>query len=1028
MTKIICLMLVCSLHVAVAETFDITLNVPSRGNVALRLERHDAFAPGSRIQVMTPRGVVLVDPASVRVYRGSLPNEPKSIVVLAVSRSGVVGTIDAVTERFDVHRDARDVSATSVNVSKTSVNVSKTSVTVNNAQPRPCAVVEEKLPDELLRIMHEKPSERVQDAETLEMQIAVEADNQFFRENESNRDKALAYIAQVVGATSAIYERDFNVRITTSNVRLWEDPSDPYQESGSSGELLEAFVAHYEATMSNVQRDMAVYMTMRGGLGGVAKSIGGICESGSSYCFGDLNGDLAKAPNEYSWDQVLFAHEIGHVCGAIHTQNCFWPGGPIDSCVNSEGGTCVRGDQTRPIIGTIMSYCHLRQFEGGGIVAEFHPRHKQVVRSYLERATCVGARSGTKNSVLRGRLINYTTQTGIAGAELRIRVFKNDLFIGTVSPGPDSIKTTGADGSFEFTGLSDGVYTVVLPDEWAITPITINAAEQGVNIIVSENIVQYDINVVSGRPVSLELNTGGDATDITITLVSQNLEALVEVVPVPGIFAALGVPYVQTVPIGSYTIVPHAVGRRFTPLYIDVDVTASGPPAEVSFVSSSTAPDTTAPIIAISTINNEGVYALAVGDEVEIMHYLDSTGTKRPTGTNGVVVFENLHASAYYLTDCFIDTADWVPSASSRQFAFAGNGYPVIFEKRERQFPLIARPYQLVVTTEKYESVAGAERIIGPDAFASGDPVPRTLPFDISFGPERSSKVFVYPSGDLVFGQNPVGTYETPVMSYTNADFIISVMSPSFFAPYTIDSTDLDNTGVWFKITGEAPNRVVSVEWRKLAVCDGFGSACKGVGTVTFQVHIEEHSGIIRMVYGVADPADQSVPVYVGLRGRDKLDVRALASEISAWSTPETTSNASDVLGFLLHNENHPVEGLTYTWLNAAVSVDEDASAQASSRHSSSRADAIRISPSPASDALTVKGLPEGARLRLVDMLGRGVLTPSALKATANASNTSRHLVSTTAYFDVSALASGHYLLLVETDGATIAKTVMVNH
>jgi|GEM_PF-5736062 len=53
MIKLIVLMLACSVHIALADTLEVTLTIPSRGDVALKLERRDAFAPGSRIQVMT---------------------------------------------------------------------------------------------------------------------------------------------------------------------------------------------------------------------------------------------------------------------------------------------------------------------------------------------------------------------------------------------------------------------------------------------------------------------------------------------------------------------------------------------------------------------------------------------------------------------------------------------------------------------------------------------------------------------------------------------------------------------------------------------------------------------------------------------------------------------------------------------------------------------------------------------------------------------------------------------------------------
>lgn len=968
------------------ETLDITLTLPTRGDVALHLERRDVFAPGSRIQIMTPSGPVSVDPSVVRVFRGSLPNEPKSFVVLAVSNSGIVGSVQAGEERFDVQRGP--------------LATSPLLVARNEATPKECAVADEKVPEKLMRIMQEKPVESMQDAETLEIQLAIEADYQFFQRHQSDRVKALAYIAQIVGVTSAIYERDFNVRLTTSNVRLWEDANDPYPDDLNVFSLLSVFTTHYDEEMTDVPRDVAMFFTMRGGSGGVAKSIGGVCEEGLSYCAADFAGDLSKAPAAYSWDQVLLAHELGHVCGAVHTQNCFWPGGPLDSCVRSEGGTCVRDNQTSAIKGTIMSYCHQRRNDGGGIVAEFHPRHKHTVRAYIERATCVGARPAQTNNVLRGRLINATTNAGIAGAELRIRGYGDNIFKAPPALGADTIRVTAVDGVFEFSGLSDGIYTIVLPTDWAISPITINAAEQGVSVLVTDAIVQRDISVVRGRPVTMKVQTNGDATDISFVIVSETIEALSETLTVPGFAAALGVPFTRSIPVGSYTVVPMAIGRRFTPPRIDLVVTDEAPVPEQLFVSTSTAPDTTSAMVAISTMNMNGKLTLAEGDEIEMRDIGAAQPTSETTGNNGVAVFEDMTTDSYFIVKCEIDTTRWTPSRANTTYLGGGEPRPAVFEKRPRTFPLVAQPYQLAVLDAPYVQLEGAERIIPPEALASNAPITRYLTFPVKFGTTYASKLFVYPSGDLVFGNSRIGSFGPPLATYEPATFIVSTFSTSLFP----DSAALAETGVWWKISGEAPNRTISVEWRKLKgqKCEANGM-CVPSGTFTFQVHVEEHSGIIRMAYGEIDPEDEVVPVSVGLRGADKLDARVLAATTAEfdWSVPETQTISSDYYNIYFRSTGAPEPGLVYRWFNAAVDVASD-----------DIGSSLHVTPTPASDELLVKGLPQGARVRLVDMMGRAVR--------------SVHEATQTLRLNVASLPAGRYSLLVDTDAGTTAQPVLI--
>lgn len=965
---------------------DITLALPGRGNVALHLERRDAFAPGSRIQIMTPSGALSVDPSSIRVFRGALPNEPKSFVVLAVSKSGIVGSVHAGAEMYDVQRGP--------------LASSPLLVARNEAPAKECGIANENIPAQLMRIMHEEPVEEVQDAETLEMHLAVEADYQFFQRNQSNREKALAYIAQIIAVTSAIYERDFNVRLTTSNVRLWEDSNDPYPDDKNVFGLLEDFTTHYDEEMTDVPRDVALFFTMRGGAGGVAQSIGGVCQEGLSYCASDFAGDLGKLPNAYSWDQVLLAHELGHVCGAVHTQNCFWPGGPLDSCVRSEGGTCVRDNQTKAITGTIMSYCHQRRNDGGGIVAEFHPRHKHTVRAYIERATCVGARPARTNNVLRGRLINVATNTGVAGAELRVRVYGDNIFAAPPPLGPDTIRVTGADGSFEFRGLSDGIYTIVLPLDWAVSPITINAAEQGISVLVTDTVVNRDINVVRGRPVTVKVQTNGDDTDLTFVIVSETLESLSETLSVPGFAAALGIPYTRSIPVGSYTVVPLAVGRRFTPPRLDLVITEDAQVPEQIFVSHSTTPDTTSTMVAISTINTAGKLTLAEGDEIEMRDLTAAQPKTEITGKNGVAVFEEMTTDSYFIVKCEIDTAEWTPSRSSTTYLGGGEPRPAVFEKRLRTFPLIARPYQLEALDAAYEPLVGAERIILPEALRSNTPNTRYLAYPVKFGGTYATKLFVYPWGDLVFGSAALGSYGPALASYEPADFIISPFSTPLFP----DSTALAETGVWWKVSGEAPNRIISVEWRKLKSqkCDVTG-ACVPSGTFNFQVHVEEHSGIIRMAYGTIDPESEIVPVNVGLRGADKLDARVLASTTADfdWTQPETQTVSGDYYNIYFRNTGAPEPGLVYRWFNAAVDVASD-----------DIENTLQVTPTPASDELIVKGLPQGARVRLIDMMGRMV------RSAQDATQTLR--------LNVASVPTGRYSLLIDTDAGTAVRPVLI--
>ncbi|MDZ4744923.1 MAG: M12 family metallo-peptidase [bacterium] len=995
MIKLIVLMLACSVHIALADTLEVTLTIPSRGDVALKLERRDAFAPGSRIQVMTTAGPVNINPSTVKVYRGTLPNEPMSIVVLAVSKSGMIGSISVGAESFNVRRGP---------LASSPLQTNAILVTRNEPTVQPCSVADEKISNTVMRFMHEKSTETVQGTDTLDLQVAVETDHEFYRRNESDRDKSLAYIAQVIGMTSAIYERDVNVRITTSNVRLWEDADDPYPDDATSYTLLSVFSNLYESTMSDVQRDIALLMTMRGGLGGVAISIGGVCEKGRAYCQGDLVGDLANAPNSFAWDQTLFAHEIGHLCGGVHTQSCLWPGGPLDSCIVSEYGNCVGAGQTRPVIGTIMSYCHQRRADGGGLKAEFHPRHKRIIRSVLEQASCVGGRVPLATNVLRGRFIDQSTKMGIPNTSLDITVFVGFSGVGLGAVGPISTSLTSADGSFEFTGLADGIYTVVLPSGWAIVPFTINYGANSADFLVTDDLVLQDIEVVRVRPVKFSV-TVVDSTIVDFVVVSQNLAYLSEVLTVEGDKFLEGKAFAQEWPHGSYTIVPHALGYEFTPVRMDVEIPATGAVPELKFVLEAASPENTSSIVAISAVDSGGRYSLAPGDDIELLNIGTQQKTSKPTTTNGVTVFSEQPFGGYFELTCTIDTNVWAPSERSTMSGSPQNNAPVVFEKRPRKTPLIARPYNLQVSNAPYAPLTGAERIIGPERIGTNGSVVRYLPFALTFGAVKSGRVQVFPSGDLVFGLTAFDRFSPPLESFSPADIVISTFSMPFFA----DSSALAETGVWWKVSGEAPNRVASVEWRKMETRICADNSCPGIGSFTFQVRMEEGTGRITMNYGTITPDTVSRKVNIGLRGADRLDVRVVKDVLNVnWNAPQLSTQLAGN-NLQVSKANAPANGLSYIWSTPPVtSVDDDLSGDDIDLNAPN----LFWITSSASEVIMIRGL-EGATISLVDIMGRTLRRSKAIPALLE--------------WDVTTCVVGRYTLVVEEpNGSTFTQPVII--
>lgn len=980
------LILVISAMGGDADRFDITIDVPGRGNVSLRLAPQKVFTHGSRIQCMTANGEVSVSPSFMRVYRGSLPNETGSIVVMMVTPQGVQGRISLGSEMYDVRR-AASASAPVI-------------VTQRKAGQLTCSTSEDNIPANIMQLMHEKPAENPQDAETLELQLAIEADYNLFKRFNFDRAKALAYISLAIATVSEIYERELNVRVVVSNMRLWEAAADPYSDSENAMTLWREFASVYEQTMGHVQRDAAVFLTMRSNFGGTASNIGGICEPGANYCVCDIVGDLPRHPSEGSWafDEIIISHELGHVCGGLHTHNCFWPGGPLDSCVQSEVGSCVRDDQTRWIFGTLMSYCD--KSDGGGIALQFHDRQKPMIRAYLERASCVGARPAVSNAVLKGRLINKRTNQGIAGAILNIHTFHEyPGFLGAVPPNSDTTAITSADGSYVFRGLTDGVYTVVFPSDLAPYPFTTTGAEQGVGIAINEDTVRQDFGAVPGRPLSITYETDSDSAEMDVFLISDSLELLTAVFSIPEHLNFYSRPFIRTVPFGSYTIVPHSIGRSFSPLKIEVEITADKPLTEVVFGSKLTTPDETAPLVVVTTVTDQGVRRLLGNTMITVTNEKSSEEYSASTSAKGVAVFEDLDIANRYTVRQQVDTNNWVPIVAALYGRSTGDWYPPTLGIRRRRMPLVANPYELEVTQGQYTPLVGAERISSLTDLRLNRRLELPRTFQVAAG-TTPSRVFVYADGEVVFSHVEAPLSNPTILSGDEADFVVAPFSSFLIG----DSADPDQSGVWVLMEGEHPNSVLSVEWRNLKSwqCDGTG--CEAVGSFNFQVRIDERTGTVIMSYGLIDPILGWAPASIGLRGADYLDTRLIAFGVPVedWSNPGTTTDSPLEHNLRAERPDVPPNGLTYRWFNPATDVASDATTSS----------ALTIAPQPANDELAIRGLPQGSRLRLVDVLGRTVLS-------MNDAYTNTRL-------SVSSIPTGRYSLLVDSESGTSVHAVMV--
>ncbi|MBN9400867.1 MAG: hypothetical protein J0I17_11880 ['Candidatus Kapabacteria' thiocyanatum] len=945
---------------------EVVLPSQDGGETTVALKRHDILQPGMEIQGVSSKGIVrTLSSHDVVVYRGTLPGDDHSLISLVVTPGEVAGSIETTDTRTLIGRSTNGA-----------VSAREHRVVTMPAQPMrggPCHTgdrIDASLQNLLNRggMAEQGKHDKVQaDGDTLTIEVALEGDYLLY--NFFNRDlsRSSAYLLQLLSLTSQIYERDLAVRVVVTNVRIWETADDPYTDDVNVFSILDELVNHYESTMSDLPRDIVVFVTARGGQGGIARTIGGICGARDSYCAADIAGDIANIET-YSWDAALIPHEMGHVCGAVHTQSCFWPGGPLDSCITSESGPCVTSEMTRPRIGTIMSYCHQRRQDGGGMALEFHPRHRQVLRSYLQAASCIGNSPRPSTNVLTGRAIHAETGEPLSGVEFAIRRYNDDIYRNSPVPTGDTLAVTGADGAYRFQGIGDGLYTVVLKStNYAFVPFDLNAIESSRNVLVTQSEVRMDFTLLPAYPGTVQIGTNSSTVQVMLHVVSNGFEGLMQSVALPTLATQFAVPITRSLPEGTYTIVPLAQDMKFTPEKVTIRLRAGDPAPLASFTGAPTAPETVTPIVCLGSKLENGRFVISPLETFELSQSDGTPISELTADEDGIAIFNGMQSTDYFMVRPRFDTASWVPATNDVDYAYPANLMILQFGKRERRFPLVVRPLQHDIKQGIYTEITEGE-VLYSGRGAAGGSLERNLPFELKIPNLGAGSLHVGLSGYVTIGDKSLNGGASPIMSSEPASLVVSACGGSI-----VPDTAADNPGELRVATlGTSPSRIYVLQWKnfKGVGYDFVNNRMILAGALNFQIRFHESSGIVEVVYGqMMNDNAMPIPVNLGMRGSDNLDQQRFVQTTAdmSWSAPSLFTNNSQNGSMFLTTTLAPESGLTFRWFNAATSVDDGGSVTES----------MRIVPMPAVDEarLDVRMEKSGmADIRVMDMAGRTVV------------------------------------------------------
>ena len=960
----------------------LTLPMPSGVDEHLVLERTSVVDATSRLTVMTDNGPVHSPLAlTVKTYRARLANG--GFAVLTFDKSGTIsGMIENVDGRFSISRKRGDVNSGEYVIHRDVV------------RPFSCGT-SESMSSDLQRLIagaqEKSKSESIQANDTVDMRLAVEGDYMLLQ-NYNSVDEAAAYVTELVALLSTIYESELNIRFVLGNVRIWETPDDPYPDDISVFDgLLERFIVEYQTKMKSVDRDLAMFLTFRGGQGGIAGSIGGICTEDGSYCAGDVVNNIYGGLATYSSDLFMMAHEIGHVCGGVHTQSCLWPYGPLDSCVASQEGTCVSWGMTRPTRGTLMSYCHQQLESGGTLVYEFHPMSRYMINAFVHSAPCLFNSPLPNSNELHGVVTNAETGEPLPGLKLVLGRYTDPVVTGIPTVDGDTVTTTAADGSYSFSGLGSGIYYIDSDGEWVPKLVGFGGLVLPNVVIVAEPSTLFNLKLTHGHRIEIVVNTKNAGVLHTFNVYSEDI---------PGLLSTAVSPYdiirktdttfsfIGYLPDGKYIIVPSADSTTYVPNKFSF--TLEGPSAPQL------------PIVTATRSIGEPISSISLGfadqpwsptDEPQrfyggVPYRVINTNSSSVVAAgiipdDGVIVVDSLPTSGQYNFEIEMDTANKAPFSGGTFVAPQWGMFATAYVQQDRRFPLIARAYTMSVTQSTYTPLT-EPRVLLDSRNILDSPKRSALPFPLLILDHYFADYYVSTYGYITFG-------DIAPDPYTNNAFGFAIQSPFTINVFGADLYGFDHLApdwhVATQLRGVEPNRTYVFEWKKVnifTVDDQFNPIF--IGPVSFQLLIHEN-GNIDMVYDRPGDLPQETQLLIGLRGNDIYDNNIVTSaggmsqavaRYSPNGTPFVTLRSADDI----------TSGLTYHWELNTTSVEGD-----------EEISAITIVPNVAHSTVVVRNASTDCTAHVVDVLGvvvQSVTLSNGITA-----------------IDVSSLAAGRYMLVV---------------
>jgi len=364
--------------------------------VDLEVTPFQILAPNATVCMGTALGDVAINQNQATFLRGHVKGDPNSFVFLAVFEHQTSGYIEYTNKSHQFERVV--VAPASIEKGVNSLMVvaqeEETNLRVQcETESMPNYHAQVKKSFELLEEYKKNKSENPLNSQTLVSTLAVECNFDFYKNHNLNLTETVNYALTVIGAASAIFERDANIIFQVNYLRVWTVP-DPFVGENNH-DIFFKFDDYWNKNMQHIPRSIAKLISgsFLGGIADIRTNCNNYLQNNSfsGVSVSGMEKNAVFPTKNFVGEINTLTHELGHSLGSPHTHSCEW-NPPIDSCYTAEGN-CFVG--IKGSTGTIMSYCYLNPLFTR---LNFHPRVAGLIRTIAESSPCLASNTNRQFS------------------------------------------------------------------------------------------------------------------------------------------------------------------------------------------------------------------------------------------------------------------------------------------------------------------------------------------------------------------------------------------------------------------------------------------------------------------------------------------------------------------------------------------------------------------------------------------------------------------------------------------------------